>query len=141
MARWAACAWKPCVDAPSCKGRLHHAESWVRPCPFIATFHPTAIQCGGSPFVNLSHKVERNSLEMTNSLEITNSGAKTMVVLVENGLALRSGHPQIWSCYWLSSQSTSALTGPSPLPQAVPSPTTWVQSRLLPMTMKRRGTA
>lgn len=69
---------------------------------------------------------------------MTNSGAKAMVVLVEK---VRPGHPQIWSCSWLSSQSSSALTGPSPLPQAVPSPMTGVQSRLLPVTMKRRGTA
>lgn len=112
------------MDARSCKGRLRRAEPWVRPCPFIAAFHPTATQWGGRPFVNLSHKGERNSFEMTNSLEMTNSGAKTMVVLVENGLAWRSGQPQIWSCYGLSSQSSSALTGPSPLPQAVPSPMT-----------------
>lgn len=56
VARWAACVWKPCVDAPSCEGRLHRAGPWGRPHPFVAAFHPAAIQWGGSPFVNLSHK-------------------------------------------------------------------------------------
>lgn len=65
----AACGAEALCGCTQLQRRLRRAEPWVRPCPFIAAFHPTATQWGWEPLVNYPTSGEaRNSLEMTNSL-------------------------------------------------------------------------